>query len=203
MKTTRILLITITAGIIFLTTSATATTFNSEAGDDMMRTMERRINNVVQEVFSDQTAFTEMQGKMMATISDAVKKDTAVRKRATVVETCMECRAMQPIKVVVSGRTTVLDGDTQEIINQGMAKKVEKTIREFSSDPAVASNVQERTMKERMANNPLRYKMQPFMMGNIMGGPPEINVARKKNTTIESSLNKTSCPSGDGVFPSC
>ena len=61
---------------------------------------------------------------------------TAARKRASVVKTCMECRAMHPIKVVVSGQTTVLDADTQEIINQAIAKKVEATIWEISSDPS-------------------------------------------------------------------
>ena len=193
------LLVMTAASIIFFAGSATAATTR----DLTAQTMETKINGVVQGVFSDQTVFTEMQSRMMVTINDSVKKNTAARKRASVVKTCMECRAMHPIKVVISGRTTVLDADTQGIINRAMAKKVEATIREISSDPAVASRIQEKMMKERMPTNPLREKMQPFMMSSIMNNPAEINVAGKNDTDAEKKLSKVTCPAVDGIQPNC
>ncbi|MCI5123299.1 MAG: hypothetical protein D3925_02175 [Candidatus Electrothrix sp. AR5] len=189
--------------IIFFTGSAQSADFDTETQNLITQTMEAKINSGVQGVFPDQTIFNKVQNRMMSTVSDVVKQNTAVRKRAAVVETCMECRAMQPLKVVISGQTTLLDADTQDIVNRAMAKKIEDTIREISSDPAVARSVQEKMMKERMATSPLRKKMQPFMVSNFMSHPTEVILIGKTNINAENQLDKIRCSAADGRFPNC
>ena len=75
-----------------------------------------------------------------------------------------------------------------------MAKKVESIIREIFSDPVMASSVQEKMMKERMPTNPLREKIQPFMISNIMFEPVEMNIAEKKRYRYEYKVEQ------DGLF---
>ncbi|MCI5120316.1 MAG: hypothetical protein D3908_03810, partial [Candidatus Electrothrix sp. AUS4] len=152
---------------------------------------------------ANQSMIQEIQNRMMTQISDAVKQNTAVRKRATVVETCMECRAMQPIKVVVSGQSSFLDADIQERINQTMAKRIEESIRVISSDPAVAGMVQERMMAQRMATNPLRQDMQPFIMSGLLPDQGIINVTNKNTGKRDNPLAKTTCSAADSRFPNC
>ncbi len=189
--------------IIFFAGSATSADFGTETQNLIAQTMVAKINSAVQGISSDQTVFNNMQNRMMSIVSDAVKQNTAARKRAAVIETCMECRAMQPIKVVISGRTTVLDADTQNIVNRAMAKKIEDTIRVISSDPAVARSVQEKMMKERMAASPLREKMQPFMMSNFIANPTEVSLVGKTYRNAENQSKKARCSAADGRFPNC
>ncbi|WP_339137088.1 MAG: hypothetical protein WGN25_03835 [Candidatus Electrothrix sp. GW3-4] len=203
MKRGRNLLVIATLSIIFFSRPAISSEFGKETQNLMAQTMATKINNVVQNIFSDQTVFKNMQNNMMSIVSDTVKQNTAARKRARVVETCMECRAMQPIKVVISGQSSVLDAATQKMVNQVMAKKIEETIRVISSDPIVASSVQERMMKERMATNPLQEKMQPFMISRFMLEPTTVNIAQKNYNTAKKQLKNTSCSSGNPRLPNC
>jgi len=203
MKRERNIFVMAALSIIFFAGSAISADFGTETQNLIAQTMEAKINSAVQGVFSDQTVFNNMQNRMMSIVSDAVKQNTAARKRAAVIETCMECRAMQPIKVVISGRTTVLDADTQNIVNRAMAKKIEDTIRVISSDPAVARSVQEKMMKERMAASPLREKMQPFMMSNFIANPTEVSLAGKTYRNAKNQLNRARCSAADGRFPNC
>ncbi len=150
----------------------------------------------MQKILADQTILPKMQQSMMTMMSETIKKTTAERKRATVVETCMECRVGKPLNVEITSQTSILDADTQAIINQKMAAMIEDTIREKSSDPAVASSVQERMMGERMPKSILRTKMQPYMMGAIFGstggylvGKEQINsVAQVTQVTKDTPL---------------
>ena len=215
MKTRRNLIAMMAAGILFSTGSAgsaSAQTFDTETRSFATQAMEKKVNSVVQKVFPDQTAFTEIQQRMMATASEAVKKSTAARKSASVIETCMECRAMTPIKFVVSAQTDMLDAETQAAVNRKMAEKIEATIHEISSDPAVARVVQGRMMQERMKSNPLRTGMQPFMMSNILNSTETstaINAAERNRRValVKSILNremrKETCSGGDGAQPNC
>jgi hypothetical protein len=145
----------------------------------------------------------DIQNSMMTKISDAVKQTTAARKRASVVQTCMECRVMQPIEVVVAGKSTFLSADIQERINQAMAKKIEETIRVVSSDPAVASMVQERMIVPRMAASPLRQAMQPFMMSKLLTDPNAMDVIGSQADNTGRQTNKLTCTAGDAGFPNC
>jgi hypothetical protein len=203
MKTRRNIFVMAALSIIFFTGSAKSADFGTETQNIIAQAMEAQINSDVQGVFSDQTVFNKVQNRMMSTVSDVVKQNTAARKRANVVKTCMECRAMQPLKVVISGRTTLLDADTQDLVNRAMAKKIEATIREISSDPAVARSVLEKMMKERMATNPLQKKMQPFMMSNFISHPTEVVLVGKTNINADNQLEKTRCSAADGRFPNC
>lgn len=177
--------------------------FATETQNLIARTIEANINNAVRNVGSDQTVFSEMQNRMMSTVSSAIKQNTAARKRAAVIETCMECRAMQPITFDITSRTVLFDAETQERINRAMAKRIEETIRVISSDPAVARSVQDKMMKERMAANPLRQNMQPFMMSRLFSDPTMINVAGKKDENSEKQPDKITCSAGDAGFPNC
>lgn len=195
MKTCRKRLITRTPAIalttcIFFTANPTwAVTFAEETQELITQQMTARIDGNMQKILADQTTFPKMQRSMMTMVSETIKKNTAERKRATVVETCMECRTAKPLQVKITGRTTVLDADTQTIINQNMAIMIENTIREKSSDPAVARSVQERMMGERMPKSILRTKMQPYMMGAIFdstGG----SLAEKKGAESIAQVTK-------------
>ncbi|MCW5202652.1 hypothetical protein VT98_10394 [Candidatus Electrothrix communis] len=159
--------IALTACILLAANPTWAATFAEETQELITQQMTARINGNMQKMLADQTIFSKMQQSMMTMTSKTIKKSTAERKRATVVETCMECRTAKPLKVKITGRTTILDADTQAIINQKMAAMVTDTIRKNSSDPTVARSVQEKMMGERMPKSILRTKMQPYMMGAI------------------------------------
>lgn len=191
MKTGRNLIAMMAAGILFSAGSASAQTFAVETRDLAARTIKNKADSVMQQVIPEQTALIEIQQRMMTTISEAIKKNTTERKRASVIATCMECRAMTPIKLVVSAQADVLDADTQAAVNQKMAEKIEATIRDISSDPAVARVVQDRMMTDRMKSNPLRTEMQPFMMSNILNST-EGNAAERNRriAMVKSILNK-------------
>jgi len=203
MKKGRNIFVMAALSIIFFAGSAKSADFATETQNPIAQTMEAKINSTIQEIFSDQTVFNQMQSRMMSTVSDAVKQNTAARKRANVVKTCMECRSMQPLKVIISGQTTLLDADTQDIVNRIMAKKIEDTIRVISSDPAVARSVQEKMMKERMATSPLQKKMRPFMISNFMSHPTEVSLVGKTHRNALKLLDKIRCSAVDGRFPNC
>lgn len=207
MKNRRIMLVVAALTVIFGSGSANSADFSADFGTEtqnfVTRTIEANINNAARNVGSGQTIFSDMQNRMMSMVSSAIKQDTAARKRATVIETCMECRVMQPIKFDVTSQTALFDAETQERINRAMAKRIEETIRVISSDPAVALSVQEMMMKERMATNPLRQNMQPFMMSRLFSDPSVINVAGSKNESAEKQPDKITCSAGDAGFPTC
>ncbi|XOF32161.1 MAG: hypothetical protein ACL93V_08860 [Candidatus Electrothrix sp. YB6] len=215
MKTGRNFIAMMAAGILFSTGSAgsaSAQTFDAETRNLAAQTMEKKANSVVLKVFPDQTAFSEIQQRMMATASEAVKKSTAARKSASVIETCMECRAMTPIEFVVSAQTDVLDAETQAAVNRKMAEKIKTTIQEISSDPAVARVVQGRMMQERMKDNPLRAGMQPVMMSNILNSTETstaINVTERNRriaivkSILNRELNRETCSDKNDGQPNC
>ena len=181
--------IALIACILLAANPTWAATFAEETQELITQQMTARIDGNMQKILADQTTFPKMQRSMMTMVSETIKKNTAERKRATVVETCMECRTAKPLQVKITGRTTVLDADTQTIINQNMAIMIENTIREKSSDPAVARSVQERMMGERMPKSILRTKMQPYMMGAIFdstGG----SLAEKKGAESIAQVTK-------------
>ena len=199
------------ASILFFAASASCAALAADFGIEtqnlitrsITRAIEANINNAATGDVSVQPMIREIQNSMMTKISDAVKQDTAVRKRAAVIETCMECRAMQPIELVVSGKSTFLDADIQERINQAMAKRITETIRVISSDPAVAGIVQERMMTQRMTASPLRQEMQPFIMSRLLSDPEAINVTDNTVGKADRSLAQASCPDTDSRFPNC
>ena len=207
MKNRRNMLVVAALAVIFWAGSANSADFFADFGTETQNlvtgTIEANISNAVRNVGSDQTIFSEMQNRMMSMVSSAIKENTAARKRATVIETCMECRAMQPIRFDITSRTALFDAETQDRINRAMAKRIEDTIRVISSDPAVARSVQEKMMKERMAVNPLRQNMQPFMMSRLFSDPTMINVAGKKDENAEKQPEKITCSAGDAGFPNC
>ena len=209
------LFVTAVLTVIFLTGSARAADFGSETQNLMTETitraLEANINNMANNMANNATAgnvssqpvLQEIQNRMMTQISGAIKENTAVRKRETVVATCLECRALQPIEVVVSGESPFLDADIQERINQAMAKRIEETIRVISSDPAVASMVQERMMAQRMATSPLQQDMQPFIMSGLLSDPGAINVANNTTEDANNPLTKATCSTTDSRYPNC
>lgn len=204
MKNKISLLITAVLTVIFFTGSARAADFGTKTQNLIPQTItqavEANINNVAAGNVSSQTVFKEIQNSMMTKISDAVKQNTAERKRANVVKTCMECRVMQPIEVVVAGKSTFLDADIQERINQAMAKRIKETIRLVSSDPAIVRGVQERTMVPYMATSPLQQKMQPFMMSKLLSDSSAM-ISKASNT--DRQADKLTCSDSDARFPNC
>ncbi len=176
--------IALTASILFLTTPALARTIDNDTQQRINQRMTDKITENIKQGFADKTTFLNMQDSMMTIMSETIKKNTAARKRATVVQTCMECRAGKPLKIEVTGKTAILDLDTQTIINQKMAIMIEETMRETSSIPAVARSVQKKMMDERMKNNILRPKLQPYMMGTIFGSPEGHLAKKKENGSI-------------------
>ncbi|MDU9048993.1 MAG: hypothetical protein Q3M30_09080 [Candidatus Electrothrix sp. Rat3] len=207
MKNKKSLLVTAVLTVIFFTGSARAADFATETQDlitqTITRVVEANINNAAAENVSGQTVVKDIQNSMMTKISDAVKQNTAARKRANVVQTCMECRVMQPIEVVVAGKSTLLSADVQERINQAMAKKIKETIRVISSDPAVARMVQDRMMVPRMAASPLRQDMQPFMMSKLLTDPNAMNMIGSQADNTNRQADKLTCTAGDAGFPNC
>ncbi|MCI5208235.1 MAG: hypothetical protein D3910_05460 [Candidatus Electrothrix sp. ATG2] len=189
MKRARSIFVMTALSIIFYAGPAMSEDFGTETQNLITQTIEAAMNSAIQGG-GDQTVSSEMQSRMMSRVSNVVKQNTAARKRATVIETCMECRAMQPIKVVISNQTTFLDAETQKLVNQAMAKKIEETIRVISSDPVVARSVQEKMMSKRMATSPLREKMQPFIMGRLLSDSTEINFTEGNGINAESQLDK-------------
>jgi hypothetical protein len=167
--TTRTYRIALTAYLLFTANPTWAATFAEETQNLITQQVTAGINGNMQKILADQTILPKMQQSMMTMMSETIKKNTAERKRETVVKTCMECRVGKPLKVEITSRTSILDADTQTIINRKMAAMIEDTIREKSSDPAVARSVQERMMGERMSKSILQTKMQPYMMGAIFG----------------------------------
>lgn len=204
MKNKKIMIIVAAVAIMLGAGSVESAEFGTEDTQKIIgRVIEANISSVVQTTGSDQTIFNDMQNRMMSMISSAIKQDAAARKRATVIETCMECRAMQPIKYDVSTQTALFDAETQESVNQAMAKKIKETIRQISSNPAVALSVQKQMMKNRMATNPLQQKMQPFIMSKLLSDPTMINVASQQNENTGKQLEQTTCSAGDAGFPNC
>ena len=173
--------IALTASIFFLTTPALALTIDIDTQQRINQRMTDKITENIEQGFADKTTFLNMQDSMMTMMSDTIKKDTAARKRATVVQTCMECRVGKPLKIKITGQTAIMDLDTQTIINQKMATMIEETMREISSTPAVARSVQKKMMDERMKVNILRPKLQPYIMDRVFG-PSEGYLAQKKKT---------------------
>ncbi len=171
--------ITLTGSILFFTTPTLALTIDLDTQEFINQRMVDKITTNVDQGFSDKAIFLNMQDSMMAMMSETIKKNTAERKRATVIQTCMECRVGKPLKVEITGQTAILDLDTQKIINQKMTTMVEETMRKISSTPAVALSVQKRMMDERMKGNILRTKLQPYMMGMVFGSS-EGHLAKKK-----------------------
>jgi uncharacterized membrane protein len=207
MKNTGSLFVMTALTVIFFTGSARSADFGTETQALITKTItqaiDANINRVASGDSTDQTMIKKIQSSMMTKISDTVKQNTAARKRAAVIETCMECRAMQPIKIIVSGKSTFFDADIQERINQAMAKRIEETIRVISSDPAVARIVQDRMMVPRMAASPLRQEMQSFMMSKLLSVPSTMNVADNKTENTNSPLAKAKCTTTDSRFPNC
>ena len=165
----RTLLIALTACILFAAHPTWAATFAEETQELITQQMTAKIDGNMQKILADQTISQKMQKSMMTKISGMIKKTTAERKRATVVETCMECRVGKPLKVEITGLTTIEDTGTRTIIKRKMAEMMVDTIRVKSSDPAVARSVQKRMMDERMSKSILQANMQPYMMGVILG----------------------------------
>ena len=173
MKSLKNLMGLATVGIILSASIATAANYQISLGNDtqdlISQNMAKKMKQAMAENIADPALSGEIQNSMSSIISDAIKLNTATRKRASVVQTCMECRVGKPIKVVISGKVDILDTDTQVIINQNMAKMVAGTIRENSSDPAVARIIQEEMMGKKMQGNALREQIQPMMQAEILG----------------------------------
>ncbi|MCI5144578.1 MAG: hypothetical protein D3923_03410 [Candidatus Electrothrix sp. AR3] len=190
MKTSKNLLSILTAGIILSASVATAANYKISLGADtqdlISQNMTKKIHQAMRENIADPALSGEIQNAMMTIISDTVKSSTAARKRAAVVKSCMECRVGKPLKVVISGQVDILDADTQTQINQNMAAVLEETIREKSSDPAVAGLVLEKMMGERMQVNFLREKMQPIMAAKMLGLSDEEHLAQEEEVHPQS-----------------
>jgi hypothetical protein len=176
--------IILTVAILFFATPALALTIDRDTQQLINQRMKDKITQNVEQGFANEAIFLNMQDSMMAIMSETIKKNTAARKRATVVQTCMECRVGKPLKIEVTGKTAILDMDTQAIINQKMAAMVEETMRKISSTPAVALSVQKKMMNERMKDNILRIKLQPYMMGMIFGSSEGHFVQKKEVDSI-------------------
>ncbi|MCI5162241.1 MAG: hypothetical protein D3917_09530 [Candidatus Electrothrix sp. AX5] len=182
--TTRTYRLALTACLFFVANPTWAATFAKETQKLITQQVTAGINGNMQKILADQTILPKMQQSMMTMMSETIKKTTAERKRATVVETCMECRVGKPLNVEITSQISILDADTQAIINQKMAAMIEDTIRVKSSDPAVASSVQERMMGERMPKSILRTKMQPYMMGAIFASPGGYLVGKEQINSV-------------------
>jgi len=185
----RTLFIALTACILFTAHLTYAATFAEETLELITQQMTAKIDGNMQKILADQTISQKMQKSMMTKTSGMIKETTAQRKRATVVKTCMECRSGKPLKIEITGLTTIQDTGTRTLIKQKMADIMLETIREKSSDPVVARSVQKRMMDERMPKSILQANMQPYMMGVILDSTRG-NIADKKRADSVAQVTR-------------